>query len=299
MGLLECVPNISEGRRLTVIDSLWDFLRLSPGVHCLDRSSDWDHNRTVFTLAGEPLPLQEALVNFYGKALQSIDLRHHDGVHPRIGAVDVIPFVPLAEATMEEAVQAARSLSRRLATTYQVPIFLYGMASELNRTLPAIRRGGFEKLGQTLKKPPFPDSGPRTPHLSGGATAVGARFFLVAFNVWLPQCRDLGAARHLASLVREREGGLLGVKSLGLKLASRECVQVSLNLVDYRQTGPGVAFKRIQELAQEYDLGPAEPEFVGLVPRAALEGAGLPSIVKEAADGKILEDHLARIRTSR
>ena len=278
--------------------TLWDLLRLSPGVHCLDRSSDQDHNRTVFSLAGESLPLQDALVAFYGKALETIDLRKHTGVHPRIGAVDVIPFVPLREATTEDAVLAARSLSRRLATTYQVPIFFYGLASELNRSLPSIRRGGFEGLVQTLKRPPYPDSGPRAPHPSGGATAVGARFFLVAFNVWLPRCRDLNAARHLASLVREREGGLLGVKSLGLRLASQKCVQVSLNLVDYRQTGPGVAFERVQELAQEYDLGPAVPEFVGLVPRAALEGENISPEVRKAAEGKILEDRLFKIQTN-
>ncbi|HEY4564731.1 MAG TPA: glutamate formimidoyltransferase, partial [Thermoanaerobaculia bacterium] len=247
MPLLESVPNVSEGRRPEVVARLAAAASSGPGVRLLDLSSDPDHNRSVLTLAGEPEGLHQGLMALYEAALAEIDLTRHQGVHPRIGAVDVVPFVPLGDTPMEVAVAAANRLAPDVARL-GLPVYLYEKAaSRPERTrLANIRRGGFEGLKAKLANPIWaPDFGPPHPHPTAGATVIGARFFLIAFNAVLATA-DVAAARAIARRVREANGGLPAVRALGISLASRGLAQVSMNLVDYRRTSPLQALRRVE-----------------------------------------------------
>lgn len=295
MSLLESVPNLSEGRRLEVVEALYE-AALRPGVYRLDRSADSDHNRAVITLAGKPDALVDGLVALARAAIETIDLNRHQGAHPCIGALDVAPFVPLGDQPMSAAVAAARDLGERLAAELELPVYLYEEAatSPERRNLATIRRGGFgalaEKMGRTDGAPDF---GPARPHPTAGATAVGARFFLVAFNVVL-ETDDVGAARRIAARLREASGGLPAVKALGVDLASRRRAQVSMNLVDYRQTDIPTAFEHVAAQAAREGTTVLESEIIGLVPRAALGGAGAQEIaLRGELDARILENRLA------
>lgn len=294
MPSLECVPNVSEGRRPEVVERLARAVA-APGVRLLDVSSDPDHNRTVLTLAGEPEPLLDGLLGLYRAALAEIDLRRHQGVHPRIGAVDVVPFVPLGPTPMALAVDTARRLAAEVARRFALPVYLYEEAAMRpgRRALAAIRRGGFEGLAAKLAEPAWrPDHGPAAPHASAGATVVGARFFLIACNALLDTA-DVAVARAVAGAVREAGGGLPAVRALGFYLPSRGRAQVSLNLVDYRRTSLVRALERVRAEAAARGARVEASELIGLLPRQAAldtvrDALGLPDLGAE----RILEQRL-------
>jgi glutamate formiminotransferase len=276
--LIEAVPNVSEGRRPEVVDEIVAaFAGASPEVLVLDRSSDPDHNRTVLTLAGPGPALVGAAVAGAAACARLIDLTNHRGVHPRMGALDVLPFVPLGEATrlsgaadpdLDCAALAVRA-GRRIAAEAGVPVYLYGAAARRpdRAALPAVRGRGFE----SLRDAPDPDLGGPGLHPTAGATAVGAREVLIAYNVELAGA-DLELARRIAAAVRERDGGLPAVRAMGVALAERGLVQVSMNLLDYKVTPPAAAFAAVAELAERAGARVEASEIVGLVPAAALAG---------------------------
>ena len=271
---LECVPNFSEGRDPAVLDELVAAIATVDGVRVLNASRDADHNRSVVTFAGPAETVVEGALAGLSEGLLRIDLRAHSGVHPRIGAIDVCPFVALPGATREHAVEAAHELGARAAATLDLPIFYYGDAALVpgGRELPELRRGGLARLRRRLEEEPDfgPDAGPRRLHPRGGATAVGARPFLIAFNINL-ESHDLALARAIAAKVRESGGGLPGVRALGLELARHGCVQVSMNLCDFRATGLVRVFEEVERLAREARVSILESELIGLAPAAALD----------------------------
>jgi glutamate formiminotransferase len=237
----------------------------------LDRSSDPSHNRTVYTFAGQPGPLRDAVLRLFTAAVDAIDLGAHDGVHPRIGAVDVVPFVPLTGATMEECVALAKETAALVADRLQIPVFLYEEAAtnDERRSLSEIRRGGVNGVTLRMKQAAWrPDFGPDRPHPTAGATAIGARPFLIAYNVNLATDR-LGVARRIASVIRESSGGLAHVKALGLQL-DQGIVQVSMNLTSYKETSMMTVFDAIAREAAVDGVRVLESEIVGLVPADAL-----------------------------
>ncbi len=294
MSWFECVPNLSEGQNPRVIAALADAVQVS-GVDLLDTSSDPDHHRTVLTLVGQPSALVEAIVRLFAAALPRIDLAVHRGVHPRIGAVDVVPVIPLAGATMVEAAALARTLGQAVGERFELPVFLYGEAAtrDARRELADLRRGGLSGLARRLADPTWqPDFGPRHLHPTAGATAIGARDFLIAFNVLLAS-RDLAVAQQIAARVRASSGGLPGVKALGLFLPSRNQVQVSMNLIDYRQTSPAAAFAQVVAEAQRLGVQVVGSELVGLIPEAALAHASVAELALENfTPSKLLEPRL-------
>lgn len=294
MPLLESVPNISEGRRPEVIARLAEAAH-GGGAAVLDVSSDPDHNRSVLTLAGEPEALHRSLLSLYEIAVAEIDLRGHQGVHPRVGAVDVAPFIPLEGATMADAVAAARRLGAEVAERFGIPVYLYEEAQERpeRRALPAIRRGGFEGFHAKMADPAWaPDFGPYAVHPTAGVTVIGARFFLIAFNAVLTT-GDVEVAKAIAREVRASSGGLPAVRALGLRLESRGCAQISLNLLDYRQTSVWTVLAKIEEGARERGAAVLETELIGLMPEDAALG-----VVREAlklpgfGGGRLLERRL-------
>ncbi len=295
--LIESIPNVSEGRRRVVTDELANVIRQTPGARLLDRSSDWSHNRTVYTLVGDAGSLEAASLALVGSAVAHIDLRQHHGVHPRIGAVDVIPFVPLTDATMSDCVNLARRLGELVAARFALPVFLYEKAALRpgRRRLEDIRRGEFEGLSTKMADPEWtPDYGPPVPHPSAGALAIGARQVLIAFNVELATGR-IDIARRVASHVRERNGGLPTVKALGLPLVEKGTVQVSMNLTDYRVTPPRVAFIAVEQEAARLGVSVVRSEIVGLLPQAALVGTSASALRLDGfRDDQILEVRLAR-----
>jgi glutamate formiminotransferase / 5-formyltetrahydrofolate cyclo-ligase len=293
--LLECVPNVSEGRRPEVISRLAAAVA-GPGVRVLDVSSDPDHNRSVLTLAGEPEALIAGLLALYAAAVRDVDLRRHEGVHPRIGAVDVVPFVPLGDTPMSAAVAAARRLAPMVAARFGLPVFLYEEAATRpeRRSLAAIRRGGFEGLAGKLADPLWtPDHGPARPHPSAGATVIGARFFLIACNAIL-DTGEVAVARAIAAAVRESGGGLPAVRALGFHLPSRGRAQVSMNLVDFRRTSLARALDRVRAEASTRGARVEACELVGLLPRqAALDVVREALQLPELGPGRLLEEQLA------
>ena len=270
MPLIECVPNVSEGRRADVIAALGAAIA-APDIHVLDRSSDPSHNRTVYTFAGEPEAVRDAVLRLFAAAIGSIDLRMHDGVHPRIGAVDVVPFVPLHGATIEECVTLAKSTAALVAERFHVPVFLYEEAATADdrRSLSSIRRGGVNGVALRMKQASWrADFGPDQPHPTAGATAIGARPILIAYNVNLASNR-LGVAKRIASSIRASSGGLAHVKALGLQL-DHGIVQVSMNLTNYKETSIMTVFDVIAREAAADGVRVLESEIVGLVPADAL-----------------------------
>jgi glutamate formiminotransferase len=266
--IVECVPNFSEGRRPVVLDALAASIRAVAGIRLLDVSADPDHNRSVFTFVGASAAVLDAALRSAAVAVERIDLRAHRGVHPRIGAVDVIPIVPLVEGAMPECVALARRLGGVLAERLALPVFFYGQAGP--RTLAQVRRGGFERLRGAIDEPErAPDLGPERVHPTAGAVAVGARDVLIAFNVDL-HSPDVAAAREIARAVRESSGGLPAVQAMGVFLQTRGVAQVSMNLLDYRRTPPLAAFQRVEAEAARRGLTVEAGELVGCAPREAL-----------------------------
>ena len=295
MAVIEVVPNISEGRRRDVLELLAGAVRKVTGVSLLDLSADPSHNRCVLTIIGDAEPLLDALLELYEIATREVDLRRHRGVHPRIGAVDVVPFVPVRDTSMAECVELAGRLGRTVAERFSVPVFLYGEAATRpeRRALEEIRRGQFEGLAGKMASDLWqPDSGTERPHPSAGVSAIGARGPLIAFNVNL-QTDDLEAARAIAKTIRERDGGLACVKALGVRLEHRNLVQVSVNLTDYVKTPLHQVFAAIEQEATQRGIGIVESEVVGLAPMAAIVTAAADRLrLRDFSPNQVLEARL-------
>ena len=274
MGLVECVPNFSEGRRKEVVEQILGRVRSVPGVKLIDHSMDPDHNRAVVTFVGEGQACAEAAFRAMAKATELIDLTKHQGEHPRMGATDVVPFVPLSGSTMDECVRLAHGLGERVGRELEIPVFFYEAAARRpeRKNLPSVRKGQFEALRDAIGKDPErePDAGPKDAiHPTAGATAIGARFFLIAFNVNL-ETEDVQVAKDIAKAVREKDGGLPGIKGMGFFLDDLKLAQVSMNVCNYEATGLRRVYDEIERLARERGVKIRESELVGLAPRAAL-----------------------------
>lgn len=270
--LVECVPNFSEGRDLEKIDKIVNCFRAKEGVKLLDYSSDKDHNRTVVTVVGEPEKVADAVIEFVGVCEKLIDLNFHKGEHPRMGAVDVIPFIPIKEYTVEEAVLLSKKVAKTIAEKYEIPVYLYENSAEISwRTnLADIRKGEFEGLEEKMKDEKWkPDFGPNKPHKTFGAVVCGCRPFLCAFNVNL-STSDVNVAKEIAKKVRYIGGGLRYVKALGVEIKERNMAQVSMNLTDYTKTAMYRAFEMVKMEAQRYGVNVIGSEIIGLVPMQAL-----------------------------
>jgi glutamate formiminotransferase len=270
--LIESVPNISEGRRLEVIDELAAVIETVDGVQLLDRTSDASHNRSVFTIAGEDGPVLDALERLVAAALERIDLNAHEGEHPRIGAVDVVPLVPLGDTSMDDCVTLARTFAARIAERFDIPIFLYAnAATRPDRVrLADVRRGQYEGLREEIGlRGREPDHGPSRTHPTFGALAVAARPFLIAWNINLAS-DDVELAKRIARRVRESGGGLPKVQASGFWIEELGRAQVSMNLLDFAVTPVWLVWDTVRELAAEDGVEPAESELIGLAPLAAL-----------------------------
>jgi len=270
--LIESVPNYSEGRRLDVVDRLAAAAGSVSGAHLLDRTSDASHNRSVLTLAGEPDPVMAALERTVEVAVRDIDLGRHQGAHPRIGAVDVVPFVPLADTTLDDCAGYARSFASRVADGFGIPVFLYAAAAARpdRVKLADVRRGQYEGLRDEISTPErAPDFGPARVHPTAGAMAVGARPFLIAWNINLAS-DDLELARRIARAIRESGGGLPKVQGSGFWIEELGLAQVSMNLLDFSVTPIWRVWDAVHELAASEGVELAESELIGLAPLAAL-----------------------------
>ncbi|PYR78653.1 MAG: glutamate formimidoyltransferase, partial [Acidobacteria bacterium] len=269
------VPNVSEGRRGDVVERLAAAVRDVDGARLLDYSSDRSHNRSVFTLAGDAAPLKTAVLALFAEAVRAIDLRAHRGEHPRLGAVDVVPFVPIEGVTMEDCVRLANDVAAEVAARFGIPVYLYEEAARTptRRNLEDIRRGEFEGLEAKMKSDGWaPDYGPAAPHPSAGAAVIGARMPLIAYNINLDTDR-LDVAKKIAAAIRQSSGGFRYVKAAGFKLEDRGIVQVSMNLTNYEKTPIFRVFETVKREAERYGVSVLESEIVGLVPSAALVGA--------------------------
>jgi len=292
VGIIEAVPNISEGRRREVIDAIAEAFGRPTGTRLLDVSPDPSHNRTVLTAIGEPAALEESSLCLFEESIQRIDLRQHVGQHPRIGAVDVLPFVPLQGATMEQCVSLARRVAERVAARFELPVFLYEQAAlrQGRSDLAHIRAGQFEGLAEKMKEPFWkPDFGPTHPHPSAGASVIGARGPLIAFNVNLDTER-IEIAKAIARTIRQSSGGLPSVKALGIHLKEKHQVQVSMNLTDYKTTPLHRVFELVCREAERHGALVAGSEIVGLVPEEALLATARHSLrLLRFGEDKVLE----------
>lgn len=265
---VECVPNFSEGRRKEVIEAIVNAVKGQKGVKVLDYSADGDHNRMVVSFIGTPKAVRKAVLSSSKKAIELIDLNLHSGQHPRVGAVDVIPFIPISNVTMRECVKLAHEVGKELSEKFKLPVYLYGEASKERRTLSTIRKYGFEGLDKLMKELK-PDFGDAKPHLTAGVCAVGARKPLIAFNVNLAS-NNLEIAKKIAKSIRASSGGLQRIQALGVELKSKGLVQVSMNLVDYEVTSIAKAFEAVKSEADKYGVKVTGSEIIGLLPLNAL-----------------------------
>ena len=292
MPIIESIPNVSEGRRPEVIEELAGAIRGTPGVRLLDHSSDTSHNRSVFTLVGDAPSLKAAILSLMDVAVRRIDLREQRGEHPRVGAVDVVPFVPIEDVSMADCVQLAKEVGAAVAERFAVPVYLYEEASSnaARKNLEDIRRGEFEGLAAKMSSADWrPDFGPASPHASAGATVVGARMPLIAYNINLATDR-LDVARKIAAAIRHSSGGLRYVKAMGVKLEDRNLAQVSMNLTNYEKTPVFRVFEMVKREAERYGVSILESEIVGLIPSAALtRSAEFYLQIEGFSDDQILE----------
>ncbi len=267
--IVECVPNFSEGRRREVVDAIAEAIGAVPRVRLLDREMDANHNRCVITFVGDRASVAEGAMAGARKAVELIDMNLHHGEHPRIGALDVCPFVPVAGVTMDDCVRIARDVGKRIAEELGVPVYLYEAAATRpdRKDLPNVRRGEYEGLKAEIETNPDrrPDFGPAKMHPTAGATVVGARPLLIAWNVNLATT-DVRVAKRIAKAIRESDGGLPAVRAKGFDLADRGLVQVSMNMIDYHKTSLLRVFGEIRKLAEAEHVTIAESEIVGLVP---------------------------------
>lgn len=269
---MECVPNFSEGRDLEKIDKIVNPFRGKEGVKLLDYSNDIDHNRLVVTVVGQPEALKEAVIEAIGIAVELIDLNHHQGQHPRMGAADVVPFIPIKGCTMDDAIALSREVGATVAECYNLPVFLYEKsASEPHReNLAAVRKGEFEGMAEKIKLPEWhPDFGPAERHPTAGAVAIGARMPLVAYNINL-DTPSLEIAHGIAKKIRFIGGGLRYCKAMGVELKERGITQVSINMTDYTKTALYQAMEMVRFEARRYGVNVVGSEIIGLVPMAAL-----------------------------
>ena len=296
MPTIECVPNISEGRRTEVINSLATTLREVPGLRVLDVQSDAAHNRSVFTLAGTAEAMAAGIPQLFEGAIAAIDLRTQKGEHPRLGAVDVVPFIPIEGVTMAACVALAKAIAAEVAQRFAIPVYLYeeAAANPARKNLEDIRRGEFEGLAAKMAQPAWaPDFGPAAPHPSAGASVIGARMPLIAYNINLATDR-LEVAKKIAAAIRMSSGGLRFVKAMGIPLADRGIVQVSINLTNYEKTPIYRVFEMVKREAARYGVQVLESEIVGLVPSAALTQTAEYFLQLEGfTAGQILENKLA------
>jgi glutamate formiminotransferase / formiminotetrahydrofolate cyclodeaminase len=274
--LIECVPNFSEGRDPAKVDAIVSAMSSVAGVYVLDREMDADHNRCVITLAGEPDAVAEAALRGVGKALELIDLTKHTGAHPRVGATDVVPFIPIEGVTIEDCVALARRAGNEIWTRYRIPVFFYEAAAMRpdRVNLENVRRGQFEGLREEMKRnhDRQPDVGEPKVHPTAGVTVVGARKFLIAYNVNL-NTSDVGIANKIAKAIRFSSGGLRYVKSMGVELKARNLAQVSINLTDFEQTPMHRVYEMVKREAERYGVVSVGSEIVGLIPKRAIEMA--------------------------
>src|SRR6202162_3946691 len=272
--LIECVPNFSEGRDPAKVDAIVASMSAVAGVFVLDREMDPDHHRCVVTLAGDPDAVAEAALRGVGKAMELIDLNDHTGAHPRVGAADVIPFIPIHGVTIEDCVALARRVGKEIWARYRIPVFFYEAAATRpdRANLENVRRGQFEGLRDELKRnhERQPDIGEPKLHPTAGVTVVGARKFLIAYNVNL-NTPDVGIANKIAKAIRYSSGGLRYVKSMGVELKARHLAQVSINLTDFEQTPMHRVYEMVKREAARYGAIPVGSEIVGLIPKKAIE----------------------------
>ena len=270
--IVQCVPNFSEGRDLDKVERIINPFRGKEGVKLLDYSTDYDHNRAVVTVVGEPEAVKSAIIEAMGIAIKEIDMTKHEGQHPRMGAIDVVPFIPIKNMTMEEAVELAREVGKEAWEKYNLPIFLYEKAASNSdrENLANVRKGQFEGMSEKVKAPEWaPDFGETEIHPTAGITAVGARMPLVAFNVNLDS-PNLEIANKIAKNVRHLSGGLRYCKGIGIELKERGMVQVSMNMTDYTKTALYRAFELIKIEARRYGVNVVGSEIIGLLPMEAL-----------------------------
>jgi glutamate formiminotransferase len=270
--IVECVPNFSEGRDLKKIEKIVEPFRAKNGVKLLDYQNDEDHNRAVVTVIGAPEPLKEAIVEAIGVAIEVIDMRQHQGQHPRMGATDVVPFIPVKNVTPQEAVEISKDVASQVADKYSLPVFLYEKSAGKpeRQNLAAIRKGQFEGMAEKIRLAEWePDYGPAEIHPSAGVTAIGARMPLVAYNVNL-DTRNFEIADRIAKQVRHLSGGLRYCKGIGIELKDRGIVQVSMNMTDYTKTALYRVFELIKIEARRYGVNVVGSEVIGLVPMEAL-----------------------------
>jgi glutamate formiminotransferase len=291
--LVECVPNVSEGRRGDVIDRLADAIRAVEGVRLLDRTSDVDHNRSVFTYAGDPEAVARATHAVVDLAYREIDMRTHKGEHPRLGAVDVVPFVPLAGVTMDECVELAHRVGREIAERHQVPVYFYAKAATRpdRVRLPDIRQPQYEGLSELLGSTHVPDAGPGRLHPTAGALVVGARPFLIAFNIELDST-DLKLAQRIAKEIRESSGGLPAVQAKGFMLSDPPRAQVSMNLLDHTVTSLATVWREVEARANAAGVRVLRGELIGLLPLdAALQVAAEALKLEGFTRDRVIETH--------
>lgn len=270
--IMECVPNFSEGRDLEKIDKIVNPFRGKEGVKLLDYSNDIDHNRLVVTVVGQPEALKEAVIEAIGIAVQLIDLNHHQGQHPRMGAADVVPFIPIKGCTMDDAIALSREVGATVAERYDLPVFLYEKSASAphRENLAAVRKGEFEGMAEKIKLPEWhPDFGPAERHPTAGTVAIGARMPLVAYNINL-DTPSLEIAHGIAKKIRFIGGGLRYCKAMGVELKERGITQVSINMTDYTKTALYQAMEMVRFEARRYGVNVVGSEIIGLVPMAAL-----------------------------
>lgn len=301
MKIVECVPNFSEGRDAGKMAAIAAAIESVPGVRLADYSGDADHHRSVFTFLGKPEEVLKAALAASEKALKLIDMRQQSGVHPRLGAVDVVPFIPLGGTKMKEAVALAHLFGRQFAERFSVPVYFYGLAALTphRKELADIRRGGYEALKQRMGEPGnLPDVGGSAFNERSGATVVGARPPLVAYNVNLDS-DDLVLAQHIASRIREKNGGFKNVRAIGVLLKSRGVAQVSMNFTDCRETPLKIVFDRIRELATQGGADIMESELIGLMPSCALAGTTPEYLkLKDFSERRLLETHIRALEAA-
>ena len=288
--LIESVPNYSEGRRLEVVDRLASAVSATPRAYLLDRTSDASHNRSVLTIAGDAPAVMRALEATVAVAIDAIEMERHSGEHPRIGAVDVVPFVPLGTTTIDDCIGLARDFGKHIAETYDIPIYLYARAATRpdRVRLADVRRGGYEAVRDEIGNPAIdrrPDFGPAATHARAGAMAVGARPFLIAWNINLAS-NDVEVARRIARAVRESGGGLPAVQGNGFMIEELDAAQVSMNLLDFATTPLWRVFEEVARLASAEGVGIRESELIGLAPQAAFDGVATHIRVPASADAE-------------
>lgn len=295
--IIECVINVSEGKNQQVIEAIVNPVKKQSNVMLMNIESDADYHRTVISMLGESEALYLAVLETCENAIDLIDMNVQQGVHPRIGAVDVVPFIPIQNASIEDCIQLANRLSLALAASKNIPIFLYAEAATQpdHVHLSSLRKMEYEGLGHALEKGELvPDVGPSSPHPTAGAIAIGARFPLIAYNVDVASS-DVAIAKRIAKQIRESDGGFLGIKAKGVYLASTHSTQVTINITNYHQTSIETVFDAVVELSHKFNTKVVSSEIIGLIPKEALAHTSEQHLkLKHSLEGKILDDYISQ-----